>query len=125
MEFYDAWIEHCQAAVDIKGQFGAKAAFDYIVLEKLLQYMRVAAENPDFARELPRFIAEVRRIFTVDEVKTNIARLHLLWQTLDQNISPATHTNDNVPGKEAESAKQLRLFAVIQELLTVPDLGTS
>ena len=37
-----------------------KAAFDYIVGEKLLNFAEACVHNPGFARELPRFVSEVR-----------------------------------------------------------------
>jgi hypothetical protein len=51
---HEIWIEQCDAARDIKLRFGIKAAFDYVVTEKLVNYASAAADHPQFARELPR-----------------------------------------------------------------------
>jgi len=58
---HDIWTEQCEAAQMIRARFGLKAAFDYLVGEKLITFVRAASRHPDFARELPRFISEVIR----------------------------------------------------------------
>jgi len=69
------WIEQCDAARDIKIRYGLKAAFDYVVTEKLLNFASAAACHPEFARELPRFVSKVRRMFTPEELRAHIARV--------------------------------------------------
>jgi hypothetical protein len=59
----------------IKARFGLKAGFDYVVAEKSLVFTSAAADHPEFARELPRFVSEVRRMFTPDEISIHIARV--------------------------------------------------
>jgi hypothetical protein len=55
------WMEQCEAAHTIKARYGVTDAFDYLVGEKLMNFANAAADHPDFARELPRFVSEVRR----------------------------------------------------------------
>ena len=62
----EVWIEQCEAAKTIRARFGLKAAFEYLVGEKLLNFAEAAANHGDFARELPRFVSEVRHLFTAD-----------------------------------------------------------
>ena len=62
------WISQCEAAQTIKTRFGLKAAFDYLVGEKLVNFVSAASGHPELARELPRFVSEVRRTFTPDEI---------------------------------------------------------
>ena len=69
------WIEQCEATQTIKARFGLTAAFDYVVGEKLMNYASAASRHPDFARELPRFVSEVRRIFTRDEIGAHLRKL--------------------------------------------------
>jgi hypothetical protein len=64
----DIWMEQCEAAHTIKSRFRVTNAFDYLVGEKLMTFTNAAANHPDFARELPRFASEVRRMFTADEI---------------------------------------------------------
>ena len=63
-KFYEIWIEQCQAAREIRLRYGLKAAFDYLVAEKLLNFADAAAADPEFARELPRFVARQRLVYT-------------------------------------------------------------
>jgi hypothetical protein len=53
---HDIWIEQCEAARTIKARYGLKAAFDYVVGEKLMNFAGAAFKHPEFAREFPRFI---------------------------------------------------------------------
>ena len=69
------WIEQCEAAQTVRARFGLKAAFDYIVGEKLLNFASAASTHPEFARELPRFVSEVRRMFTPDEIAAHFAQI--------------------------------------------------
>src|ERR1700755_3014335 len=72
---HEIWIEQCEAAQTIRARFGLEAAFDYLVGEKLLNFAEVASRAPDLARELPRFVSEVRRMFTPEEIGTHLARI--------------------------------------------------
>jgi len=86
-KFHEIWIEQCEAAQDIKIRFGLKAAFNYLVAEKLLEFARAGADHPEFARELPRFVSEVRRMFTPEEVRTHIARIEREQCETDANAA--------------------------------------
>ena len=46
-----------------------------MVGEKLMNFASVARDHPAFARELPRFVFEVRRLFSADEIRTHLERL--------------------------------------------------
>ncbi len=72
---HEIWIEQCDAARGIKLRYGVKAAFDYAVAEKLLNFASAAAQHPEFARELPQFVSEVRRVFTPQEILTHLERI--------------------------------------------------
>jgi hypothetical protein len=73
--FQDVWIEQCEAARRIKEEHGVKSAFDYIVGEKLMTYAQTAVTRPEFARDLPKFVAEIRRLFTSEEIREHLARI--------------------------------------------------
>ena len=66
-EAHKIWIAQCEAAETVRTRFGLKAAFNYIVGEKLINFVEAASNNRAFAQELPRFISEVRRMFTPEE----------------------------------------------------------
>ncbi|MFZ1883878.1 MAG: hypothetical protein WAU53_09825, partial [Rhodoplanes sp.] len=65
-KLHEIWIEQYEAARTIKDRYGLQAAFDYLVGEKLLNFAEAASEHRAFARELPRFVSEVRRMFTAE-----------------------------------------------------------
>lgn len=62
-EPHKIWIEQCEAARNIKEEFGSQKALGYLIGEKLMNFVQAADEREDFAGELPRFIAEIRSIF--------------------------------------------------------------
>ena len=72
---HQIWIEQCEAARTIRERYGLEAAFDYAVGEKLMNFASAAHDHPAFARELPRFVSEVRRMYSADEIRTQLARL--------------------------------------------------
>ena len=59
MWFEKIWAEQCRATKAIRRRFGAKSALDYLIGEKLMMFADVAKDDPDFAKELPRFLAAV------------------------------------------------------------------
>ena len=73
--FQDVWIEQCEAASRIKEEHGVKSAFDYIVGEKLMTYAQTAVTRPEFAHDLPMFVAEIRRLFSSEEIREHLARI--------------------------------------------------
>lgn len=75
IRFEKIWIQQCKAAKGIKRRFGVKSAIDYLIREKLLDFADVAEERPEFARELPRFLAEVWQVFNQYEIAGYVASL--------------------------------------------------
>jgi hypothetical protein len=121
-KMHEIWIEQYDAAQGIKLRYGLKAAFDYLVAEKLLNFAEAAAEHPQFARELPRFVSQVRLMFTPLEIKTHIARVEC--ELHDKNL-PVEGDDDLIRESPTTIAKRAGQFATIKELLTATELGTS
>ena len=119
---HEIWIEQCGAAETIKARYGLKAAFDYVVGEKLINVASAACQHAEFARELPRFVSEVRGMFTPEEMRTHIARLEREQSEKDLDLS-----EEDEPYRESptEAAERVRQFTTIKELLTAAELGTS
>jgi hypothetical protein len=46
-----------------------------LLVEKLLRFVETAEDNPLFAQELPSFVAEIKRIFSVAEVRNYAVRI--------------------------------------------------
>ena len=121
-KMHEIWIEQCDAAQDIKLRYGLKAAFDYVVAEKLLNFASAATQHPEFARELPRFISRVRRMFTPQEIRTHIARLEREQSNKNIDVNEDDELIADGPVAAAARAQQ---FATIKELLTASELGIS
>jgi hypothetical protein len=119
---HEIWIEQCDAAKNIKLRYGLKAAFDYLVAEKLLNYASVASQHPEFARELPRFVSRVRCMFTPEEIRIQIARVELEQSEKSGEVWEEDELHRESPITAAARAQQ---FATIKELLTATELGTS
>jgi len=45
-----------------------ESALDYLIGEKIFSFVTAAERDPDFAAELPAFIAEIRQLFTAEEI---------------------------------------------------------
>lgn len=125
-KFHEIWVEQCDATHEIKLRYGVKAAFDYLVAEKLLNFADAATSRPKFARELPRFVAYVRGLFTPQEIRTHLARIER-----EQTEYPAENDDEEDDDDElirespAAASERARQFAIVKELLTASELGTS
>lgn len=75
IRFEKIWVQQCKATKGIKRHFGVKSALDYLIREKLLDFADAAEERPEFARELPRFLAEVWQNFNQYELAGYVASL--------------------------------------------------
>ena len=122
-EFHKVWMEQCEAAENIKLRYGPQAAFDYVVGEKLLNFVEAAATRPEFARELPQFVARVRDLFTPEELQTHIARIE--HERMEETLSVEIDEEDD-PFRESPQAAAERTwrFSTIKGMLTAAELGT-
>ena len=116
------WIEQCEATQTIKARFGLTAAFDYVVGEKLMNYASAASRHPDFARELPQFVSEVRRMFAPDDIGAHLAQIE---RVLDENDIDGLEEHDPLRESLTAGEDRVRKFLLIKELLTATALGTS
>ena len=119
---HHVWIEQCGAAQAIKIRFGLAAAFDYLVGEKLINFASAASRHPDFARELPRFVSEVRRMFAPDEIGAHLGQIERAQNEKDIDV---LEEDDPLRESPAAAAERIRQFMLIKELLTAATLGTS
>jgi hypothetical protein len=105
-----------------QSSFGLKAAFDYVVGEKLINFAEAAFHHSAFAQELPRFISEVRRMFTPEEIAAQLARIEHERNEKDEDVPGEDDLLRESPANIVERARQ---FMTIKELLTATALGTS
>ena len=69
IQFHKIWMEQCAAAKDIRERFGSEDAMRYLIGEKLFSFVRASEDDPDFAAELPAFVAETRWLFSTAEIR--------------------------------------------------------
>lgn len=74
-EFHRIWIEQCVATEHIRQRFGLESALDYLIGEKLFSFVGASEQHPEFAEELPAFVAEIQRLFTAGEIGAYLDRL--------------------------------------------------
>lgn len=67
--FERIWIEQCEAAERIREEHGIDKAFGYLVGEKLMNFLEVSKQKPEFRGELPHFVARVCEMFPQAEIE--------------------------------------------------------
>jgi len=138
-QFHRTWIEQCEAAEAIRLRHGTESAFDYVVGEKLFIYAEAALTRPEFARELPTFVSEIRRMFSREDIET-------LWPRIERQIAEQMESDlyqmeeelsGAVEGEDLDFIRQdaahtrkhweerLRVARHLHDLLTSPSLGTA
>ena len=121
---HQVWIEQCEPARTIRERYGLEAAFDYAVGEKLMTFASVARDHPAFARQLPRFVSEVRRVFSAVKFARILraSRREEIEKDAENSDADEYEVLDESP---AMAAERIRQFATIKDLLTADTLGTS
>jgi hypothetical protein len=123
--YQDIWKEQCQAARGVRQRHGVVSALDYLIGEKLLDYAEMAVTRPEFARELPSFVAEIRSIFSADEIRTCLEHLDRMRRLDDEALSAEPSGDDASIETPAERAAAAERFRRLKELLTSTVLGTA
>jgi hypothetical protein len=57
-----------------------------LVGEKLTNFANAATRHSDFARELPRFVSEVRRMFMPDEIEAHLEQIERAQSEQDVEV---------------------------------------
>ena len=120
--WHEVWREQCEAAETIRLRHGVGSSFDYVVGEKLLNFAEAAEDHSEFARALPQFVSEIRRMFTPEEIEEHLARIE---RERLQRAMDAMDVYDPELDDLAAPAAEARRFEFVKELLTAPALGTS
>lgn len=123
-KFQDIWKDQCDAAREVRGRHGVDSALDYLIGEKLMTYAETAVGRPDFARELPRFVAEIRSIFSAEEIRLYLQ--HLERMDAQEEHAPSAEPGDDdfmAETVDQRTARRARL-ASLKEFLTASALGT-
>jgi hypothetical protein len=119
------WIDQGEAAPSIRENYGLQAAFDYLISEKLMNFSEAAIQHSVLAQELPRFVAEVSRIFSLEELHSEIDRFEQEQGARALEAASIIEGDEFLePNPEALATRSQR-FAIIKSLLIAPQLGTS
>ncbi len=62
-ELHKIWIEQCEAAEQIEGEFELQKALEYLIGEKFLNFLEAAETDSTFRAEIPAFVAKIKEIF--------------------------------------------------------------
>lgn len=124
IQFHKIWIDQCEATEGIRERFGLEDALHYLIGEKLFSFVQASEQYPDFAAELPTFLAEIRRIFSAAEVRDFIDHLERTKFLAPPEPAPDFDDLDDEPDEEpwlenpVLGANELLRFFRIRQLLT-------
>jgi hypothetical protein len=120
------WADQCAATSGIRERFGAQSALDYLVSEKLMNFVEAAGDRREFARELPAFVAEVRRIFSWQELNEHLFRMEQeLERVGSDECADDTDPEDDFADPPALVAARKEQFNIMKQMLLEERLGTS
>ena len=123
IQFHKIWIEQCRATEDIRERFGLEDAIRYLIGEKLLDFVRASEGDPDFAKELPAFVAEIRRLFSAAEIREfldDLERTKFLVPPepdLEVEVLDDEMDEESWPGNPVLGAEELLRFSRTRHLL--------
>lgn len=116
------WKDQCEAARTVRQRHGVQSALDYIIGEKLLHFAEVAVQHPEFAQEHPNFVAEVRSLFSQEEMSEYLRTLDPESKPLPAGVNSDWLDGADPPNERAARSSRAQ---VISELLLSSRLGTA
>lgn len=123
IQFHKIWIDQCEATEGIRERFGLEDALHYLIGEKLFSFVHAAEDDPDFAAELPAFVAEIRRLFSAKEIADFLDQLERSKFLAPTDPEPELDDLDDDLGDEpfpqnpVMGAEELLRFSRIRQLL--------
>ena len=123
IQFHKIWVDQCDATEGIRERFGLQDALHYLIGEKLFSFVHAAEDDPDFAAELPAFVAEIRRIFSAAEIRIfldELERTKFLAPTEPEpGLDDIDDPDEEEPwlGSPVMAAEELLRFFRIRQLL--------
>ncbi len=125
--FHQVWREQLAAVPGLRRDFGENTAFDYIIGEKLMNFAEAAERHPQFAQELPAFVAAIRSLFSPEVVERGLRRLerHLAVDEEELDRLMREEGEDWLAESPAVVAARRGRFARLGSLLTIRGLGTA
>jgi hypothetical protein len=102
----------------------AEECIHYRVGEKLMTYAEAAATRPEFACDLHRFVAEIRRIFSTEEIRDHLERFEREEREAAELAKAEGVAEEKLFETAEVSAARRHRFIALKELLTAARLGT-
>jgi hypothetical protein len=122
LKFHKIWVDQCEATEGIRERFGLEDALHYLIGEKLFSFVHASEDDPDFAAELRAFVAEIRRLFTTDEIAAFIDELErtkfFAPDEPEDELKPLDDPDDEPwLGHPVVAAEELLRFSRIRQFL--------
>jgi hypothetical protein len=121
IDFHLIWRDQCDAARGLKERFGTEKALGYLIGEKLVNFVGAADEaQPNFAAELPRFVAEVRKIFSKNELRTyldTVSRIGALGHICAEKEQEFFRAHGAIDENPVRGAEDVLVMHRIREML--------
>jgi len=118
-KFEEIWRDQCDASITIQSRYGDHAALDYLGGEKLLHFTSAARTRPEFAAQLPTFVARVRKMFPREMMETYIGELEGRLIEQSHQVDMDDISLDSAAVSDLSSLRQ------ITDLLLADTLGTA
>ncbi|PIS47710.1 MAG: hypothetical protein COT17_01955 [Elusimicrobia bacterium CG08_land_8_20_14_0_20_51_18] len=118
--FHKIWMGQCDAARGIKERFGDRKALGYLIGEKLINFVEAADERPEFARELPAFLAEIKEIFPAEVLRhylENVERTGPLGHVLTKEEHDFMRMAGAVEEDAVDRAEDVIILKRIKDML--------
>lgn len=116
----EIWTSQCDAARQIREDFGVEKALGYLVGEKLLNFLEVAETDAEWRAELPDFIAEIKCIFEPWEIAEFLEtprRLGALGHVASEESHKLFRSQVDESDQVREDARNLMMLEWARELL--------
>lgn len=126
MDFHLIWRDQCDAALGIKERDGLEKALGYLVGEKLVNFVRAADERPEFAAELPHFVAEIRDIFEPNEISSyldSVRRIGALGHVCSAEEHELFRKHRAIDENPVRGAEDILIMERIKEMLLTQGPG--
>ena len=124
MNWYrETWTEQCEAASEIREDFGIDKALGYLIGEKFINAIGDSTRYPEIAQDLPAFATEIRSVFALEELQQWFAttrRIGALGHAMSDEEFEVFRDAGAVDEDVARCAAQVIAFERARELLLGP-----
>ena len=120
MDPREIWTSQCEAARNIREEFGSEKAMGYLIGEKLLNFLEAAETDAEWRAEIPLFVDEIKDIFEpweIAEFFESPRRLGALGHVASEETHEAFRNQLDESDQVREDARNLMMLEWTRELL--------